>query len=108
MKRMEGRFMATAYLDNSATTRPCDAAVEQMLHAMREDFYNPSALYAPAMGPEKMMKKCREKILQSVHAPQGSRGIHQEPGHRDLQTEAADHFLIPCMDDEGVAAALVA
>ena len=63
------------YLDNSATTRPCEAAVEQMLHAMREDFYNPSALYAPAMGPEKMMKKCREKILQSVHAPQGSRVV---------------------------------
>lgn len=68
------------YLDNSATTRPCEAAVEQMLHAMREDFYNPSALYAPAMGPEKMMKKCREQILQSVHAPQGSRVVFLSGG----------------------------
>lgn len=68
------------YLDNSATTRPCEAAVEQMLHAMREDFYNPSALYAPAMGPEKTMKKCREKILQSVHAPQGSRAVFTSGG----------------------------
>ena len=68
------------YLDNSATTRPCEAAVEQMLHAMREDFYNPSALYAPAMGPEKMMKKCREQILQSVHAPQGSRVVFVSGG----------------------------
>ena len=62
------------YLDNSATTRPCDAAVQAMLHAMQEDFYNPSALYAPAMGPEKMMKKCRDVILQSVHAPPGQPG----------------------------------
>ena len=68
------------YLDNSATTRPCEAAVEQMLHAMREDFYNPSALYAPAMGPEKMMKKCREIILQSVHAPAGSRVVFVSGG----------------------------
>ena len=68
------------YLDNSATTRPCDAAVQAMLHAMQEDFYNPSALYAPAMGPEKMMKKCRDVILQSVHAPQGSRVVFLSGG----------------------------
>ncbi len=68
------------YLDNSATTRPCEQAVEAMMHAMREDFYNPSALYAPAMVPEKMMKKCREIILQSVHAPSGSRVVFVSGG----------------------------
>ncbi len=68
------------YLDNSATTRPCDGAVEAMTKAMREDFYNPSALYAAAMGPEKMMKECREKILRSVHAPQGSRVVFLSGG----------------------------
>ncbi|MBQ4640719.1 MAG: cysteine desulfurase [Clostridia bacterium] len=68
------------YLDNSATTRPCDSAVEAMMHAMREDFYNPSALYAAAMGPEKMMKSCREKILRSVHAKGGSRVVFLSGG----------------------------
>ncbi len=68
------------YLDNSATTRPCKEAVDAMLHAMREDYYNPSALYAPAMGPAKMMKECREMILQSVHAPSGSKVVFLSGG----------------------------
>ena len=37
------------YLDNSATTRPCDAAVEAMVKCMQEGYFNPSALYAPAL-----------------------------------------------------------
>ncbi len=78
----------TIYLDNSATTKPCEEAVSAMLHAMREDFYNPSALYAPAMGPEKMMKKCRELILHSLHAPAASRVIFLSGG-----TEA-DNLII--------------
>ena len=44
------------YLDNSATTRPCEAAVDAMLSCMREDYYNPSALYAPAMRGEQILK----------------------------------------------------
>ena len=42
-----------AYLDNSATTRPTDGVIDAMARAMREDFYNPSSLYAPAMIPER-------------------------------------------------------
>ncbi len=76
------------YLDNSATTRPSDRAVEQMVHAMREDYYNPSALYAAAMGPEKMMKACREMILQALHAPAGSKVVFTSGG-----TEA-DNLII--------------
>ena len=37
------------YLDNSATTRVCSQAAEAMVQCMREAFYNPSALYAPAL-----------------------------------------------------------
>ena len=48
-----------AYLDNSATTRPTDGVIDAMARAMREDFYNPSSLYAPAMIPEKQMNLCR-------------------------------------------------
>ena len=33
------------YLDNSATTRQDDRVTEKMLHAMREDFGNPSSLH---------------------------------------------------------------
>lgn len=55
------------YLDNSATTRVCAAAAEKMIKCMREDFFNPSALYAPSLQVEKEMKACRQLILNQVH-----------------------------------------
>ena len=57
-----------AYLDNSATTRPTDGVIKAVARAMREDFYNPSSLYAPAMIPEKQMNLCRDKIRKALHA----------------------------------------
>ena len=55
-----------AYLDNSATTQPSARVIEEMTRAMREAFYNPSSLYAPAMGPEKEMNLCRDKIRRAL------------------------------------------
>ena len=37
------------YLDNSATTRPGAGVVREMSDCMLEGYYNPSALYAPAV-----------------------------------------------------------
>ena len=51
-----------AYLDNSATTRPSDSVIEAMTRCMREGFYNPSSLYAPALDSEKAMKACRQTL----------------------------------------------
>lgn len=56
------------YLDNSATTRVCQAAADQMIQCMREDYFNPSALYAPSLRVEKEMKRCRKVILDALHA----------------------------------------
>ena len=33
------------YLDNSATTKPCQEAVDAMIHALTENWGNPSSLY---------------------------------------------------------------
>ena len=60
--------MAAAYLDNSATTRPCDAAVEAMVGCMREGFYNPSSVYRPAVDAFRALRDARQRILQSVRA----------------------------------------
>lgn len=68
------------YLDNSATTRVCDAAANAMLECMREGFYNPSALYAPALEAQKRMRLCREAVLKAVHAPMGSRAVFLSGG----------------------------
>ncbi len=55
-----------AYLDNSATTRPTDSVIEAMSLSMREGFYNPSSLYAPAIDSEKAMKACRQAIAEAI------------------------------------------
>lgn len=56
------------YLDNSATTRPFEAVVEAMNKSMLEGFYNPSALYAPAMYAERGMTDARKAIAASLKA----------------------------------------
>ena len=68
------------YLDNSATTRPCEAAVAAMERCMREGFYNPSALYAPALRASTALRDCRDAVLQSVHAPMAARAVFTSGG----------------------------
>ncbi len=68
------------YLDNSATTRVCSQAVEAMTTCMREEFYNPSALYAPALAAQKKMRDCRDAVLKAVHAPMGSKTVFLSGG----------------------------
>lgn len=60
-----------AYLDNSATTRPSEGVIGAMAQCMREGYYNPSSLYAPAMKSEQAMRACREEIGRQLHVPGG-------------------------------------
>ncbi len=57
-----------AYLDNSATTRPCEAAIEAMERCMREGFYNPSSVYAPAVEAFRQEREARENLLKPIHS----------------------------------------
>lgn len=68
------------YLDNSATTRVCDAAAAAMMQCMQAGYFNPSAVYGPALETEKMMRACRETLLRSVHARTGSQAIFTSGG----------------------------
>ena len=56
-----------AYLDNSATTKPCAEAVEAMTRCMTEGYFNPSSVYAPAVEAFQRVRASRELILQTVH-----------------------------------------
>ena len=56
------------YLDNSATTKPCEAAIAAAEDAMRVHWHNPSALYKPAMEAEKLLNQARETCLRAVQA----------------------------------------
>ena len=57
-----------AYLDNSATTKPCPEAVEAMMTCLTTGFYNPSAVYKPAVEAYQQLRSCRELILKTLHA----------------------------------------
>ena len=58
--------MACAYLDNSATTRPCEAAVAAMERALREEWYNPSAVYKPSVEAFRALRDARQRLLDAV------------------------------------------
>lgn len=57
-----------AYFDNSATTRPCEAVRAAVNHGMTEAWYNPSALYKPAMNVQQEMDAARRECLHALHA----------------------------------------
>lgn len=64
------------YLDNSATTRPCAQAVEAMNHSMLETYYNPSALYAPAMHAEQELLAARQADCQNAECQRKKRDFY--------------------------------
>ena len=57
-----------AYLDNSATTRPSAAVMAAVTDLMEGGWYNPSALYKPALEIQKRMDAVREICLKAAGA----------------------------------------
>ncbi len=68
------------YLDNSATTRVCEEAAEAAVRYMREAYFNPSALYMPAMAVEKEMNACRDALTQALDAGGEARVVFTSGG----------------------------
>ena len=56
------------YLDSSATTRPSAGVIQAVNGALMEDWFNPSALYLPALQAHRRMEECRETILKALNA----------------------------------------
>ncbi|MGX8706897.1 MAG: aminotransferase class V-fold PLP-dependent enzyme, partial [bacterium] len=56
-----------AYLDNSATTQPCEAAIAAMTDCMRGGWQNPSSVYAPAVAVFRHVREARENLLRPIH-----------------------------------------
>ncbi|MBR6443005.1 MAG: cysteine desulfurase [Clostridia bacterium] len=57
-----------AYLDNSATTRPSAAVAAAVRELMESGWYNPSALYKPALEIQKKLTGVREIVLKAAGA----------------------------------------
>jgi len=56
------------YLDNSATTKPCPAAVEAMTAALTECWGNPSALYGFGIDAAHLLRSARVKLAAALGA----------------------------------------
>ena len=56
------------YLDNSATTKPCAAAVEAMTKALTENWANPSALYNFGIDAARELRNARHQVAAAMGA----------------------------------------
>lgn len=56
------------YLDNSATTKPCKAAMEAATKAMTEVFGNPSSLHECGFSALQMLEEARRQVAKSLSA----------------------------------------
>lgn len=54
------------YLDNSATTRPCDEAIKAACDNMANNFGNPSSLHKAGIEAEKVIKSAKKTILTKL------------------------------------------
>ncbi len=57
-----------AYLDNSATTAVCGAAVERMTRVMTELYGNPSSLHTMGVRAEQELSRAREEVAALIGA----------------------------------------
>lgn len=57
-----------AYLDNSATTAVCEAAVARMMHVMTEVYGNPSSLHTMGVRAEQELTQARAEVAALVGA----------------------------------------
>ncbi len=56
------------YLDNSATTKPCPAAVDAMTNALLDNWGNPSSLYQFGLSAADMLRDSRNKVASALGA----------------------------------------
>ncbi len=58
--------MEIIYLDNSATTKPCDEAINAMTEAMSENYGNPSSLHALGSKAAELLQNSRNELICSL------------------------------------------
>lgn len=56
------------YLDNSATTKPCDKTIKYMNLALTESWGNPSSLHLSGVYAEELLNKARSTVAKSIGA----------------------------------------
>ena len=57
-----------AYFDNSATTKPCDQAVQAVMEAMTDCWGNPSALHELGIAAHRRVEEARRSVAKALGA----------------------------------------
>lgn len=57
------------YLDNAATTRPCEACVAATTEALTKYWANPSGLYHFSVETARLLRRCRQTVADALGAP---------------------------------------
>lgn len=60
--------MTEAYLDNSATTRPCGEAVDKIMQMLTENYGNPSSLHSRGLQAQLAVEQARESVAKATGA----------------------------------------
>ena len=56
------------YLDNSATTKPCAAAINRISQALQTNWGNPSSLHSLGVDAEILLNKARETVANKINS----------------------------------------
>ncbi len=56
------------YLDNSATTKPCVAAINRISQALQTNWGNPSSLHSLGVDAEILLNKARETVANTINS----------------------------------------
>lgn len=56
------------YFDNSATTKPCQEAVDAAVDALTNRWGNPSSLHKPGDGANRLLTECRKTVAATLRA----------------------------------------
>ena len=59
------------YLDNSATTKPCEACVEAMAHMLQDAWGNPSSVHQLGIDAERALRTARGQVAKALGAEEG-------------------------------------
>lgn len=62
----KGGTLTLAYLDNSATTRVCEEAAQEILYTLTEGYGNPSSLHAKGFEAERLLGRARERVAGRI------------------------------------------
>lgn len=55
------------YFDNSSTTKPLDAVIDEVAYGLREFYGNPSSLHNLGLKSERKLKECREVLSKTIN-----------------------------------------